>query len=95
MKKTHEITIVLPQVLARLTGGERRFQARGSTLKDALLDLGTTRPGLMVHFFDDGGRVRKYIICIHGDDYVRASALGDHGVTDGDEVLIINALAGG
>lgn len=78
-----------------MTGGERRFQARGLTLGDALLDLGKTRPGLMVHFFDDGGRVRKYIICIHSDDYVRAPALGDHSVGDGDEVQIINALAGG
>lgn len=95
MKNTPEVTVILPSVLSQLTGGTRRFKARGTTLREVLHDLGIRIPGLMVHFFDDSERVRKNIICIHGEDFVRAGALGDHAVKDGDEVQIINALAGG
>lgn len=95
MKNTPEVTVILPDILAQLTGDTRRFKARGTTLRDVLHDLGTSTPGLMVHFFDDAERIRKNIICIHGGDFVRARALGEHQVNDGDEVQIINALAGG
>lgn len=95
MTNTLQVTIILPRVLAQLTGGTRRFEARGATLRDVLRDLARRSPGLMVHLFDDAKRVRKNIICIHGEDFVRAGALGSHTVKDGDEVQIINALAGG
>ncbi len=95
MKNPPEVTVILPGVLARLTGGQRRFEARGATLRDVLHELGTSTPGLMVHFFDDAGRLRKNIICIHGDNYVRARDLSDHLVESGKDVQIINALAGG
>lgn len=95
MTHTPRVTIILPRVLAQVTGGERGFAAQGATLREALQDLGNNTPGLMVHFFDDANRVRKNIICIHGNDYVRAGTLADHRVEDGDEIQIINALAGG
>ena len=87
--------LVLPRVLAELTAGTRNFEAEGATLQDVLLDLGTRRPTLMVHFFDAAQKVRPHIICLHGDTYVRAGDIAGHKVCDGDEIQIINALAGG
>jgi molybdopterin converting factor small subunit len=78
-----------------MTGGDRQFQARGVTLGDVLLDLGDRVPGLRVHFFDETEDIRKHIICLHGDDYVRAPEIAKRRVCEGDEVRIINALAGG
>lgn len=95
MTRRPEVIVILPRVLGQLVGGERHFEAQGTTLHDVLHNLGTRVPGLMVHFFDDAGRVRKNIICIHGDDFVRAAKAGEHRVNQGDEVQIVNALAGG
>ena len=90
-----DVQIVLPQILAEMTGGRRVFAASGQTPKDALLDLCKKHPHLQIHFFDEAGRARRHLICIVGEDYVRAPDLATHLLKANDEVRIINALAGG
>lgn len=89
------VTVRLPAVLAEMVEGQRRFEVDGETLGQALADLVRRRPGLAVHFFDDGGALRRHILCFHNDSYVRGRDGLDHPVRSGDEIVILNSVAGG
>lgn len=95
MKDASTIEVILPKVLAEMTGGRRHFNSTGATLGETLFNLGQEVPGLMVHFFNEAGDIRRHIICLHGETYVRAAQVATWPVSDGDEIRILNALAGG
>ncbi|MFP3944810.1 MAG: MoaD/ThiS family protein [Alphaproteobacteria bacterium] len=89
------MTVHLPPVLAAVTGGARRFEARGGTVRAVLEDLAASMPGLGLHLFDEAGALRPHIVCIHRDVVVRAHQAAKHEVRPGDEITLTNALAGG
>ncbi len=89
------VTVRLPAVLAQMVGGERRFEVRGETIGEVLHDLVRQRPGLAAHFFDDAGSVRRHILCFHNREYVRGSEGLELPVVPGDEITILNSVAGG
>jgi len=89
------VRVFLPPVLRAVTGGRRDIEADGATLSEVLAGLGRANPALALHFFDETGTVRRHIVCVHGGEAVRAKDFASHGVRDGDEVAITNALAGG
>ncbi len=89
------VDVLLPPVLAPVTGGERVLNASGETLLTVLKDLADRHPALALHLFDEGGAVRRNIICIHRDTVVRPRAMADTPVSDGETVVLSNALAGG
>lgn len=89
------VTVRLPAVLAEISGGERRIEVAGATLREALSDLVRQRPGLALHFFDDAGTLRRHILCFHGDDYAREDGDLDRPVVPGDTITILNSVAGG
>jgi sulfur-carrier protein len=89
------VRIQLPPVLAAVTGGPRRMEAQGGTVREVLEDLAKSVPALGLHFFDESGTMRPHIVCIHGDVVVRAHEAATHAVGPGDEIILTNALAGG
>ena len=89
------VTLRLPPVLASLTGGLRRIEARGGTIRAVLDDVAVRHPALALHLFDEARAVRRYIVCIHGDLAVRPDEFAGHAVRPGDEIQLTNALAGG
>ena len=90
-----EVELTLPRVLAEMTGGRRVFKSHGKTPHEVLKTLSEQNPHLRVHFFDETGAARKHIICIVGETYVRAGDLDEHQLIAGDNIQLINALAGG
>lgn len=86
---------MLPPILADMTGGERNFVAHGATLGAALEDLCQNVPTLRVHLFDEKGTPRRFVLCVHEDCYIRPPDIPGRPLKDGDEVRIMNALAGG
>lgn len=89
------MTVQLPSVLAQMVGGERRFAVRGETVGEALADLVRRAPGLAVHLFDEAGRLRRHILCLHADLYVRGPAGLARPVLAGDTITILNSVTGG
>jgi hypothetical protein len=63
MNGARTVTIQLPRMLAKITGGERRYRVGGTTLREALDDLIEQQPKLGYHLFDDAGRMRPNILC--------------------------------
>jgi molybdopterin converting factor small subunit len=89
------ITLNLPAVLAKLADGQRTLEARGSTLADVVADVAGRYPALAPRLRDDGGKPYAFVTFYLNDDDIRFNGGFDATVTDGDEITIVPAIAGG
>jgi molybdopterin converting factor small subunit len=89
------VRVHLPPVLRHVMGGERWLEADGASVAAVLGALGRRHPSLSLHFFDEHGAVRHNIVCVHNGAVVRANEMSAHQISDGDELVLANALAGG
>lgn len=85
--------VLLPGVLRPAVGEVRRVEVEGDTVADALDDLCRQHPAVQPRLFDDAGRWRPHVLCIHHDFPV---AVADPvPFDDGDELVIMPAVSGG
>jgi len=93
-----EISVVLPSVLQPLAGGQSYLTAPadGTVTVGWLLDAVTgDYPVLARRLRDETGALRRYVnIYVNGDEVRRLQGL-DTEVAAGQEVLIIQSVAGG
>lgn len=86
-------TIRLPRVLDPAVGEVRDVRVEGATVQEALADLCAQHPTLTVRLFDESGRLRRHVVCVHNG---RATRLHDaEPLHDGDELAIVPAVSGG
>ena len=84
----------MPASLLDLTGGEHELRAEGRTVLEVLDELDRRYPGLRARLFDARG-VRRFINIYVRDEDIRALDGPGTVVGDGDEILILPAIAGG
>ena len=89
------VTVRLPPVLCELVSCERKIEASGHTVGDALHDLVRREPGLALHLFDDSEALRRLILCFCNRDNIREREDLDRVLRPGDEITIVNSVAGG
>jgi molybdopterin converting factor small subunit len=93
-----EISVVLPSVLQPLAGGQSLLTAPadGTVTVGRVLDSVTgDYPVLARRLRDETGALRRYVnIYVNGDEVRRLQGL-DTEVAAGQEVLIIQSVAGG
>ena len=91
------VEVVLPGVLADLTGGSRHVELDpgGGTLADLLDTLGAVHPRLDRRIRDEAGALRRFVnVYVDGDDVRFAGGLGAP-VRDGAVVQVLPSVAGG
>ncbi|WP_380169060.1 ubiquitin-like small modifier protein 1 [Jannaschia sp. R86511] len=88
------ITVRIPTILRPLTGGEKRVEGQGATLRELLADLESRHQGLQDRVVDDGA-LRRFVNVYVNDEDVRFTGGLDTAVADGDQVTILPAVAGG
>jgi sulfur carrier protein ThiS len=87
-------TLVLPGVL-RPIAGKTRFAVAGADVGSALEDAFARIPVLRRHLTLEDGDLRPHVLCLlNGTCLDRATWRGT-GLTDGDEILIHQAISGG
>lgn len=89
------ITIHLPTVLARLADGQAVLEANGATLGHAVADVATRFPQLGPRLRDEQGAPYAFVTYYLNDEDARFHGGFDAAVRDGDEVIVVPALAGG
>ena len=93
-----DISVVLPSILHPLAGGQSILTApaEGPVTVGKLLDTVTKDdPVLARRLRDETGSLRRHVnIYVDGDEVRRLQGL-DTGVVPGQEVLIIQSVAGG
>ena len=90
-----KLTVRLPRVLVQIVGGEPTVEVGGDTLRQALEDLIRQHPALRVHLFDEGGDMRRHILCFCNDTYTRGRQGLDVPVGPGDSITILTSMSGG
>lgn len=89
------VTVKIPVPMRSLTGGASAVSGSGSTVKEVLADLEAAHPGLAERLLEDGGGLRRFVNVFVGDEDVRFLKGLDTPVEDGQEVVILPAVAGG
>ena len=89
------ISVKLPTLLRKHTGGEAVVEGEGATLGQLLKDLESRHPGLTRGLVAEDGSLPRHVnLYVNGED-VRYLGSLETEVRDGDVVSVLPAVAGG
>ena len=88
------VKVMIPTPLRQYTGGKDAVQANGSSVNEVLVHLGQQYAGLTDRLLE-GGKLRRFVNLYVNDEDIRYLKNLDTPVSDGDELSIIPAVAGG
>jgi molybdopterin synthase sulfur carrier subunit len=83
-----------PTILRTYTGGEKSVDANGATLTALIDDLEANHPGLKDRLLDNGD-LRRFVNVYINDEDVRFIGGLEATLADGDQVVVLPAVAGG
>jgi MoaD family protein len=88
------IEVRIPTILRTYTGGEKAVTGEGASLTALIDDLETNHPGIKDRLVEDGD-LRRFVNVYINDEDVRFLGGLDAELSDGDEVVVLPAVAGG
>jgi len=88
------IEVRIPTILRTYTGGEKAVDANGATLAQLIEDLEANHPGLKDRLLD-GADLRRFVNVYVNDEDVRFTGGLETALSDGDQVVVLPAVAGG
>ncbi|MDQ1628543.1 MAG: sulfur-carrier protein [Actinomycetota bacterium] len=88
------VEVRIPTILRQYTGGEKAVEGSGSTLSELIDDLEGRHPGLRARLVDEKG-LRRFVNVYLNDEDVRFLGGLQTDVSDGDNVTVLPAVAGG
>ncbi len=88
-------TVRIPPVLRPQTGGQPEVEAGGDTVGEVLRALAEAHPATEAQLFGAEGDLNRYVNVYLNDEDVRVLDGLQTGVSDGDTVVILPAMAGG
>jgi molybdopterin converting factor small subunit len=89
------VTFSLPTVLAKLADGHSNIEATGSTLGDVVADIAGRYPRLAPRLRDEQGGPYPFVTFYLNDEDIRFRSGFSTPVTEGDEITVVAAIAGG
>jgi molybdopterin converting factor small subunit len=93
------VEVRIPTILRSLTGEQKAVTAEGATLSAVIDDLEANHPGIKDRLVEggpgDGLGLRRFVNVYVNDEDVRFLGGLDAEVTDGDQVVVLPAVAGG
>ena len=88
------VTVKIPSQLRTLTGNEAEAEVEGSSVGEVLDALYERYDGLRERITEDG-ELRRFVNVYVGGEDIRFGEGLDTVVSDGDEITILPAVAGG
>ena len=88
-------TIKIPPVLRSSVGGEKEVTAAGDDVGAVLRALAEQHPQTETQLFGPDGSLNRYVNVYLNDEDVRVLQGLDTGVSEGDTIVILPAMAGG
>jgi molybdopterin synthase sulfur carrier subunit len=95
------VEVRIPTILRTYTDGAKAVPGEGATLSEVIENLESNHPGLKERLIevkdgDDGpGDLRRFVNVYVNDEDVRFTGGLDTSVSDGDQVVVLPAVAGG
>ena len=89
------VNVRIPAPLRTLTGDQELVSADGVTLADVVAHLEAAYPGMRERLCEEDGELRRFVnVFVNGEDVRFLSGLASE-LSEGDEVSIVPAVAGG
>ena len=88
------IEVRIPTLLRTYTGGEKAVSADGASLSALIDDLESNHPGIKERLVEDGD-LRRFVNVYVNDEDVRFIGGLEAELSDGDQVVVLPAVAGG
>jgi molybdopterin synthase sulfur carrier subunit len=89
------VEVRLPTLLRAHADGAATVSAEGATVGEVFADLVAKYPAMAGNLIDDQGGLHKFVNVYRNDDDIRYLEQLDTKVSDGDELSILPAVAGG
>lgn len=88
------IEVRIPTILRNYTGGEKAVTAEGASLTALIDDLEANHPGIKERLIENGD-LRRFVNVYINDEDVRFIGGLEAELADGDQVVVLPAVAGG
>ncbi len=88
------IDVRIPTILRTYTAGEKAVTGEGATLAELIESLEANHPGIKERLVD-GADLRRFVNVYVNDEDVRFTGGLETKLDDGDEVVVLPAVAGG
>ncbi len=88
------VEVRIPTILRTYTGDQKSVEASGASLSALIDDLESNHPGIKDRLVEDGD-LRRFVNVYVNDEDVRFLGGLEAPVSDGDQVVVLPAVAGG
>ena len=88
------IEVRIPTILRTYTDGEKSVAGEGANLSALIDDLESSHPGIKERLIDNGD-LRRFVNVYVNDEDVRFIGGLEAALADGDQVVVLPAVAGG
>ena len=89
------VEVRVPAVLRKHTGGARVVESQGKTVAEVLDHLDQQFPGLRGELLNESGQLRQFVNIYVNDEDIRYLDRLETALSDGDQLAILPAVAGG
>jgi MoaD family protein len=89
------VSIRVPTPLRKFTDGKQSIDVEGQTVDEALSSLVEHYPDLEEQIYSDDGSLKQFVNVFANDEDIRFQEQLETEVSDGDEISIVPAIAGG
>ncbi|MBE9139272.1 MoaD/ThiS family protein [Nodosilinea sp. LEGE 07088] len=89
------VKVLIPTPLQKFTNNQATLECDGGTIVELLNALESACPGIKARLCDDAGELRRFINFYVNSEDIRFLDGKDTALSDGDEVSIVPAVAGG
>ena len=89
------VKVLIPTALRQYAGNQDTINVKGANVGEAMDNLVADHPDLKSHLMDDEGKLRNFVNVYVNEENIRALSLNDTALSDGDEITLVPAVAGG
>jgi molybdopterin synthase sulfur carrier subunit len=89
------VLVLIPTPLQKFTADEASAEVEATSVNDLLQALEGRYPGILGRLCDEGGKLRRFLNVYVNSEDIRFLQNQETPLSDGDEVSIVPAVAGG
>ena len=89
------VKVRIPTPLRSLTNGSEEVVVEGNSIQEVIDNLETNYKGFKGRLCDENGQIRRFINFYLNDEDIRFKDNQETTVSDGDQISIVPAIAGG
>lgn len=90
-----KVKVRIPAPLQKIAQNKQEVTAEAGNIRELIVDLEKQFPGIKERLLDENGKIRRFINFYVNDEDIRFLKQDETALSDGSEVSIIPAIAGG